>query len=57
MRNDCRAALFFLNLGNLARAFEEVDIGAPEIGQRLLQHLRIKVIEPQLRLFELGEFG
>jgi hypothetical protein len=46
----------FLELGELSPALEEVDLGTPEIGQRLLQHLRIKIAQPQLRLFELGEF-
>ena len=54
-RLPCRS--LFLKLGETSPAHEEVDIGAPEIGQRLLQHLRIKVIQPQLRLFELGELG
>ena len=47
----------FLELGNLSSALEEIDIDAPEIGQRLLQHLRIEVVEPQFRLLELGELG
>ena len=47
----------FLEPGEPSAALEEVDIGAPEIGQRLLQHLRIKVIQPQIRLLELGELS
>jgi hypothetical protein len=47
----------FLELGKLSSALEEIEIGAPEIGERLLQHLRIEVVEPQFRLLELGELG
>src|SRR5215468_7645126 len=34
IRNDCLGALFFLEPGKLSPALEEIEIGAPEIGQR-----------------------
>jgi hypothetical protein len=44
----------FLELGKFSPALEEIDLGTPEIGQRLLQNLRIKVIQPQVR-YPTGE--
>src|SRR5215469_2883037 len=39
-----RRSLFF-ELGKPSPALEEINIGAPEIGQRLLQHLGVEVVE------------
>ena len=57
MRHPATISLAFLELGELTPALEEIDIGTPEIGQRLLPHLRIKVIQPHRSLLEPGELG
>ena len=49
-------ALLGLEPGELGPALEEIDIGTLEICQRLLQHLRIEVVEPGLGSLPFGEF-